>query len=91
MPLQDDEAPRLAEIGRRITQVGENLNDFRHEVRANLTEMVRRDLYIAERDAIKERLVALEQGRKSLQALVYGGLVAIVVSIVTMWMGKGAQ
>lgn len=87
--MQDDEAPRLAEIGRRIQEVGQNLSDFRNEVRASLSEMVRRETYVAERDALKERIIALEQRARSTQGLMYGALASIAVAIVTVWIGRG--
>jgi hypothetical protein len=90
MPLQDDEAPRLAEIGRRIHEVGQNLSDFRNEVRSNFSEMVRRETYVAERDALKERVVALEQRARSMQSLLYGALASIAVALVLMWITRGA-
>lgn len=90
MPLlQDDEAPRLSEIGRRIHEMGQNLSDFRSEVRINFAEMVRRETYIAERDAMKDRIVALEQRAKSFQGLFYGSIASIVVALILMLVTRG--
>lgn len=89
MPIEDNEAPRLAEIGRRITEVGQNLADFRAEVRSSFSEMVRKDTYLAERDALKERLIALEQRAKSMQNLMYGSLASVAVGVATMWLMRG--
>lgn len=89
MPVYEDEAPRLAEIGRRIAEVGQNLSDFRNEVRVNFAEMVRKDTYAVERDALKERIQALESRAKSLQNLVYSGLATIVISVIIFWVTKG--
>lgn len=88
-PPQDDETPRLAEIGRRIHEVGQNLSDFRNEVRMNFSEMVRRETYVAERDALKDRVTALEQRAKSMQGLFYGSLASIVVALVLMVITRG--
>lgn len=89
MPLHDEEAPRLAEIGRRISEVSLQLADFRNEVRIIAAEMVRKETYTAERDALKERLVALESRAKSLQNLIYTSLATIVVSgVLFLLLGK---
>lgn len=89
MPVYDDEAPRLAEIGRRIAEVGQNLSDFRSEVRYNFAEMVRKETYTAERDAMRDRINSLESRAKSLQNLVYSGLATIAVSIIVFWLTRG--
>jgi hypothetical protein len=52
MPVDQDEAPRLAEIARSIT-------DFRNEFREAVATMVRRDVYAAEMRTIEVRLAAL--------------------------------
>jgi hypothetical protein len=89
MPIEADEIPRLAEIGRRITEVGTNLSDFRNEVRGNFSDMVRKDTYAAEREALKERIIALESRAKSMQNLMYGALASVAVGVVTMWLMRG--
>ena len=96
MPIEDNDAPRLAEIGRRITEVGQNLSDFRNEVRGNFNELVRKETYAVERDAMKERIsnaekgiANLEQRAKAMQNLVYGGLVSIIVAVIVMWLTRG--
>ena len=89
MPIEDHEAPRLAEIGRRITEVGQNLSDFRQEVRGNFIEMVRKDTYQAERDALKERIVALEQRARAAASLSYGAWVSVAIAIITLWITRG--
>ena len=86
VPIETDEVPRLAEIGRRITEVGANLSDFRNEVRGNFADMVRKDTYAAEREALKDRIVALEQRAKSMQNLMYGALASVAVGVVTMYL-----
>lgn len=89
VPIEDLEAPRLAEIGRQITQVGQNLTDFRSEVRINFAEMVRKDTYSVERDALKDRIVALERRATSMQTLMYGSLASVAVGVLTMWLMRG--
>lgn len=91
MPIEDHEAPRLAEIGRRIHEVGQNLSDFRQEVRGNFIEMVRKDTYQAERDALKERIVALEQRARAAASLSYGAWVSVAIAIITLWVTRGQQ
>lgn len=89
MPIEDTEAPRLAEIGRRITEMGQTLSDFRAEIRGNFIEMVRKDTYQAERDAMKERIAELERRARSTTNLIYGSLASIAVVLVTMWVARG--
>lgn len=89
MPIEDIEAPRLAEIGRRITEMGQTLSDFRAEVRGNFIEMVRKDTYTAERDALKERVLELERRARSTTNLIYGSLASVAVVLVTMWIARG--
>lgn len=52
VPVYDDEAPRLAEIGRAI-------GDFRNEFRSALSQMVRRDVYDANMQTIGVQMEAL--------------------------------
>lgn len=89
MPIEDTEAPRLAEIGRRISEMGQTLSDFRAEVRGNFIDMVRKDTYQAERDALKERVLELERRARSTTNLIYGSLASIAVVLVTMWVARG--
>lgn len=91
MPFNEDEAPRLAEIGRRITEVGQNLADFRNEVRTVTSEMLRKETYHVERDAMKDRILALEARSKTMQNLIYSGLGTIIVSIVVLWVTRGGN
>lgn len=90
MPIEDTEAPRLAEIGRRIAEVGQSLSDFRAEVRGNFIDMVRKDTYQAERDALKERVLELERRARSTTNLIYGSLASVAVVLVTMWIARGS-
>ncbi len=89
MPIEDHEAPRLAEIGRRITEVGQSLSEFRAEVRGNFIEMVRKDTYLVERDALKERIVELERRARSTTNLIYSSLAAIMVTVITFFVLRG--
>ncbi len=89
MPIEDTEAPRLAEIGRRITEMGQTLSDFRSEVRGNFVELVRKDTYLAERDALKERIIELERRARSTTNLIYGSLASVAVALILMWVAKG--
>lgn len=89
MPVHEDEAPRLAEIGRQIAQVGQNLSDFRSEVRFNFSEMVRKETYVAERDALKERIVSLEQRSRVLQGAFIGVICTVIAAVIVAWVTRG--
>lgn len=89
MPIEDHEAPRLAEIGRRIAEVGQSLSDFRAEVRGNFVEMVRKDTYQVERDALKDRILELERRARSMTTMFYGSMFSIAVTVVTFFVLKG--
>ena len=89
MPIEDTEAPRLAEIGRRISEMGQTLSDFRNEVRGNFYEVVRKDTYQAEREALKERILALEQRARSTMNLLFGSLASRAVAVITLWITRG--
>jgi hypothetical protein len=89
VPIEEFEAPRLAEIGRQITQVGQNLFDFRSEVRGNFADMVRKDTYSVERDSLKDRISVLERRAASMQTLMYGSLASVAVGVLTMWLMRG--
>lgn len=89
MPIEDHEAPRLAEIGRRITEVGQSLSDFRAEVRGNFVEMVRKDTYMVERDGLKERIIELERRGRSMANMLYGAIISIGVAVATFFILRG--
>lgn len=89
MPIEETEAPRLAEIGRRISEMGQTLSDFRNEVRGNFYEVVRKDTYQVERDALKERVVELERRARGITNLLYSSLAAIAVTVVTFFVLRG--
>lgn len=70
--------------------MGQTLSDFRNEVRGNFYEVVRKDTYSAERDALKERIIALEQRARSAAALSYGAWASVGIAMVTLWITRGA-
>lgn len=85
----DEDTPRLAEIGRRITEVGQNMSDFRNEVRSSFADMVRKDTYHAERDAFRDRLNALEARGRTVWGLALGSMFSVVAAILMMWISRG--
>lgn len=89
MPIPDEETPRLAEINRRIGDLGQTLSDFRSEVRSNFSEMMRKDTYIAERDAMRDRIANLEARARTMQTTVYTAIVGAVISIITVFVTRG--
>lgn len=60
MPQQVDDTVTLQEIGR-------SLNDFRHEVRGSLQQLVRTDVYRAEQAADRARIAQLEKDIERLE------------------------
>lgn len=88
MPSEED-APRLGEINRRLTDVARTLADFRSEIRASLNDMVRRDAYVAERDGMKERIAALEARGNRHQGIMYTAIASGVIAIATLLLTRG--
>ena len=64
MPF-DDATPSLGEVIRII-------QDFRNEYRSSLPDLVRKDVYDSQQEALKLRVSELEAAAKSRQALLYG-------------------
>jgi hypothetical protein len=88
MGIHDDEAPRLSEIGRVLLSLDRKLDDFRAEVRAQLNDKVSREVYIAERDAWRDRVIALEVRARSITNTMYGGLATIITGAVLFYIGS---
>lgn len=93
MGTYEDDAPRLSEIGRVLHGLDRKIDDFRHEVRAQLNDKMSKEVYEARMAAMNEkvanvqaealgRLTTLENSRKSLTNTVYGGLASIVVGVI---------
>lgn len=83
----EDDAPRLSEIGRVLGGLDRKLDDFRAEVRAQLSDKVSKEVYTAERAADRDRIVALENRARGLQNLIYGSLATIITSVVLFYLG----
>ena len=88
MGLHDDEAPRLSEIGRVLLSLDRKLDDFRNEVRTQLNDKISREVYVAERDAWRDRVIALEARSRSITNTVYGGLATIITGAVLFYIGS---
>lgn len=88
MGIHDDEAPRLSEIGRVLQSMDRKLDDFRAEVRAQLNDKVSREVYIAERDAWRDRVLALEVRARTTTNTIYGGLVTIITGAILFYIGS---
>ena len=66
MPVSDDDLmPR--EVSRALRGVESNLSDFRHEMRGQLQQLVRTDVYRAEQAATQARIAALEKDVERLE------------------------
>lgn len=92
MSTYEDDAPRLSEIGRVLQGLDRKLDDFRAEVRAQLSDKVSKEVYIAERAALmdqvnasKERIVAIEAKHRSNTNTIYGGLASIIVGVILFY------
>ena len=81
-----DETPRLAEIARV-------LNDFRSEFRESVRDLVRRDVYEAQRDGLQRRVEVIENERRINKNLAVGGLTsglaALGVALILAWLKIG--
>lgn len=83
MSIVEEDAPRLAEIGRMLA-------DFRHEFRQALDGLLRKDVYQAEKAvlateaaALRDRVRRLEDDRRWLSRTVVGATVTSAGSLVT--------
>lgn len=93
MGTYEEDAPRLSEIGRVLQSLDRKIDDFRGEVRSQLSDKVSKEVYTAERQglidrdsAILERVVAIEAKARSNTNTIYGGLASIVVGMVLFWL-----
>jgi len=96
MPSWDEEAPRLAEIGRMVTTLSTSLADFRSEMRGNFERYVTKERYDVEAAAFREklesqdrRIKALEDHSRTMKQIVYSGIATVVVSLVATLVLKG--
>jgi hypothetical protein len=87
MGYEQDEAPRLSEIGRVLTGLDRKLDDFRAEVRAQLSDKVSKEVYEARYAAQGDRIQALENRARQLQNTIYGSIATIVTAAVLFYMG----
>lgn len=96
MGTYEDDAPRLSEIGRVLHSLDRKIDDFRHEVRAQLNDKVSKEVYEARMAAMQEKIATvqteaigkittLEASRRSLANTVYGGLASIVVGVILFY------
>lgn len=69
--------PALAEIARTI-------QDFRTEFRTTILDMVRRDVYQAEQQALRDRVAVLEQERKATRQVAWASALTAIVSVVIL-------
>lgn len=85
MPTSDDDMS-LREIGRTLA-------DFRNEMRQQLSQLVRNDVYRAEQAALQARIVSLEEagkredaskeaGRRQLQGAFYMAIASLAVAVI---------
>lgn len=96
MPTWDEEAPRLAEIGRMVTTLSTTLTDFRAEMRGTFERYVTKERYETEIAAMKEklegqasRIKVLEDHSRNMRQIVYSGIATVVVSLVATLVLKG--
>jgi hypothetical protein len=90
----EDDAPRLSEIGRVLLSLDRKLDDFRAEVRAQLNDKLSREIYLAEKQALldkiaglNEKVVALEAGARATNNRIYGGISAVIVGAILAYIG----
>ena len=86
MGTYEDDAPRLSEIGRVLQGLDRKLDDFRAEVRAQLSDKVSKEVYQAERSGLLERISTLETRARSMTNTLYGGLTSIIVGAILFYL-----
>lgn len=93
MGAYEDDAPRLSEIGRVLQGLDRKIDDFRGEVRMQLSDKVSKEVWEAQRNALAarddlvlERVVALEAKSRSTTNTIFGGLASIVVGMVLFYL-----
>lgn len=89
MGTYEDDAPRLSEIGRVLQGLDRKLDDFRAEVRAQLSDKVSKEVYQAERAGLMDRIAVLEARARSMTNTIYGGLASIIVGAILFYMQNG--
>lgn len=77
MGIHEEEAPRLSEIGRVLQGLDRKIDDFRGEVRMQLSDKVSKEVYMAERNALVERDNSLMNHINTLDAKVMERVVAL--------------
>src|SRR5688572_27264551 len=55
-----EEAPRLSEIVRMLSNMDRKFDDFKHQVQTQLNDKVSKERYEPERERINDRILALE-------------------------------
>lgn len=86
MGTYEDDAPRLSEIGRVLQGLDRKLDDFRAEVRAQLSDKVSKEVYQAERSGLLDRISTLETRARSMTNTLYGGLTSIIVGAILFYL-----
>lgn len=86
MGTYEDDAPRLSEIGRVLQGLDRKLDDFRAEVRAQLSDKVSKEVYQAERAGLLDRISTLETRARSMTNTLYGGLTSIIVGAILFYL-----
>ncbi len=86
MGTYEDDAPRLSEIGRVLAGLDRKLDDFRAEVRLQLSDKVSKEVYIAERTAIMDKIAGLQAKASRNTNTLYGGMTSIIVGVILFWL-----
>lgn len=55
-----EEAPRLSEIVRMLSNMDRKFDDFKHQVQTQLNDKVSKERYEPERERINDRIIAME-------------------------------
>jgi len=94
-----EEAPRLSEIVRMLSNMDRKFDDFKHQVQTQLNDKVSKERYEPERERINDRILAMEtristgfnaldQKTRAISNAIYGALGSLIVGGILLYLGS---